>query len=410
MKIYTARQAVLNHKKRLVAYELLFRNSRANSFPTIDPVIATSKLIADSQFIIGLRRLTSGKKALIKFPHLGILQKQPELLPSNDFIVELMTDFAPNQEVYEACRSLFHKNYVLALDSYTPDFDWQPYCNLCRLAKFDISRTPLNTVIADINKLKQQKNLKLMATKIETHEDFELAKQLGFDYFQGYFLCRPQLIEQQDMVSHSQTVVLLYTELVKEELNYDKIANLVEQDAALCYKLLRFINSGLFPTREEINSIKQGLIYLGDQNAKRFLNLVVTAHFAKDKPHELIRMSTIRAKFCDVIAQKIAPSLKSKSFLVGLFSLLDAIFDRSMDVIIKQLPLGKDISDALIGQENLNRNILELVLSYESGNWQKIESQCNKLKLDQADLPAFYYEAIKWSDILYNCTQQEDPL
>lgn len=409
MKIYTARQAVLNHKKRLVAYELLFRNSRANSFPEIDPVIATSKLIADSQFIIGLRRLTSGKKALIKFHHQGILQQQPELLPSNDFIVEVMTDFIPNPEVYEACRNLFHKNYTLALDPYTPHFDWQPYCNLCRLVKFDISRTPLNTVIADIHKLKQLKNIKLMATKIETHEDFELAKELGFDYFQGYFLCKPQLIEQPDMVSHAQTVVLLYTELVKVELNYDRIANLVEQDAALSYKLMRFINSGLFPIREEINSIKQGLIYLGEQNAKRFLNLVVTAHFAKDKPHELIRMSTIRAKFCDVIAQKVAPSLQSKSFLVGLFSLLDAIFDRSMEVILKQLPLGKDISDALIGQDNINRNILELVLSYESGEWQKIEAQCNKLKLDQADLPAFYFEAIKWSDILYNCTQ-ESPL
>jgi EAL and modified HD-GYP domain-containing signal transduction protein len=263
-------------------------------------------------------------------------------------------------------------------------------------------------VIADIHKLKQLKNIKLMATKIETHEDFELAKELGFDYFQGYFLCKPQLIEQPDMVSHAQTVVLLYTELVKEELNYDRIANLVEQDPALCYKLMRFINSGLFPLREEINSIKQGLIYLGDQNAKRFLNLVVTAHFAKDKPHELIRMSTIRAKFCDVIAQKIAPSLKSKSFLVGLFSLLDAIFDRSMEEILKQLPLGKDITDALIGEENINRNILELVLSYETGSWQKIEAQCNKLKIDQADLPSFYYEAITWSDILQNCSQ--DPL
>lgn len=408
MKIYTARQAVLNSKKRLVAYELLFRNSRANSFPEIDPVIATSKLIADSQFIIGLRRLTSGKKALIKFHHQGILQKQPELLPNTDFIVEVMTDFIPNPEVYEACRNLFHKNYTLALDPFMPHFDWQPYCNLCRLVKFDISRTPLNTVIADIHKLKQLKNIKLMATKIETHEDFELAKELGFDYFQGYFLCKPQLIEQTDMVSHAQTVVLLYTELVKEELNYERIANLVEQDPALSYKLMRFINSGLFPLREEINSIKQGLVYLGEQNAKRFLNLVVTAHFAKDKPHELIRMSTIRAKFCDVIAQKIAPSLKSKSFLVGLFSLLDAIFDRSMEEILKQLPLGKDITDALIGEENINRNILELVLSYETGSWQKIEAQCNKLKIDQADLPAFYYEAITWSDILQNCSQ--DPL
>ena len=408
MKIYTARQAVLNSKKRLVAYELLFRNSRANSFPEIDPVIATSKLIADSQFIIGLRRLTSGKKALIKFHHQGILQKQPELLPNTDFIVEVMTDFIPNPEVYEACRNLFHKNYTLALDPFMPHFDWQPYCNLCRLVKFDISRTPLNTVIADIHKLKQLKNIKLMATKIETHEDFELAKELGFDYFQGYFLCKPQLIEQTDMISHAQTVVLLYTELVKEELNYDRIANLVEQDPALSYKLMRFINSGLFPLREEINSIKQGLVYLGEQNAKRFLNLVVTAHFAKDKPHELIRMSTIRAKFCDVIAQKIAPSLKSKSFLVGLFSLLDAIFDRSMEEILKQLPLGKDITDALIGEENINRNILELVLSYETGSWQKIEAQCNKLKIDQADLPAFYYEAITWSDILQNYSQ--DPL
>lgn len=189
MKVYTARQAVLNRKKNVVAYELLFRDGGNNAFPEVDSYAATAKLLMDSHFNQGLEKLTSNKPALINYPEKALLDLTPSLLPANKAMVEILESVPPTTEVFEACRQLFHQGYKLVLDDFTYSKEWEPFLKLVRLVKIDFQALDIADIEMMLPHLRKYKQLKLLAEKIETEEEYQTAKSLGFDFFQGYFFC-----------------------------------------------------------------------------------------------------------------------------------------------------------------------------------------------------------------------------
>jgi len=258
--------------------------------------------------------------------------------------------------------------------------------------------TPLSTIGPLVNKLKQNKSLKLLAEKVETNEEYIQAKEMGFDYFQGYFFCKPQIIEQRDVDSSQAAIIAIYNEVLRDNLNYENIAKHFEHDTALSYKLLRFINSGLFAVREEIGSLRQALVYLGEDRVKKFVCLIMTAHLAQNKPSELTQLSIVRARFCELIAKKISPGMSNNAFIMGLFSLIDAILDKSMEDVLLTLPIADPIKDALLGKSNILYHILEVEKSYEKASWWAMKQACEKVNIDEAELVKYYTEAISWAN------------
>lgn len=403
MKVYTARQAILDRKKKTVAYELFFRDGVENAFPqNIDSNVATSRLMINQHLNVGFKSIAGGKRALINFSEQGILQRMPSLLPPNDIIIEILEDVPPSDEVYEACRELFHKGYRMALDDFLYHKNWDRFINFTRLLKFDIRRTPFDEIAELIPKFRQRKGLKLLAEKVETQEEFQQAMDMGFDFFQGYFFCKPEMVTNNDIESQHAMALLIYKEVLKPYFSYNKLASYFEQDVALSYKLLRFINSGLFDLTEPIESIKQALVYLGEEQTRKFVCLITTAHLGNNKPAELIRMSIIRARFCEQLATRTAPSSAGNAFLVGLFSLVDALLDNIMEDLLYNLPLTKEVKEALLGKNNSLFHLLELAKAYESGSWYVTGKKANMVAIEYHELPAMYENAAKWSETYEN--------
>ncbi|AZZ95927.1 HDOD domain-containing protein [Pseudoalteromonas sp. R3] len=399
MKVFVARQAIFNRKKQVVAYELLFRDGKQNCFPNIADDAATARLIMDNQLNLGTRYLTSGKKALINIGEESLNQELAHFLPSSDVILELLETIPPTKDNYERVRQLFHNNYRLALDDFTYSKDWEPFLKLVRLIKFDLLESPLDTIAPLVEQLKQRKNLKLLAEKVETEEEFVQAKKMGFTFFQGYFFAKPTMISQQDIEINYAIVMLIYAEVLKPHMNLGRISELFAQDTALAYKLLRLINSGVFPIKSRIESLKQALVYLGNERVLKFVNLIMTAHVATNKPTELTRLSIVRSRFCELIAQQIAPGIASMSFLTGLFSLLDAILDKPMELLVGRLPFPEIIHDALLGKSNTLYYILNVVKAYESGSWWALQEACALLNMPDESLPEFHASAVTWADM-----------
>ncbi|MFC0119577.1 EAL and HDOD domain-containing protein [Pseudoalteromonas xiamenensis] len=399
MKVFVARQPIFNKKQQVVAYELLFRDGTSNSFPNISDDRATARLIMDNQLNLGTRYLTSGKKALINIGPDSLKQELSYFLPSKDVILELLETIHPTPENYELVRSLFHSDYRLALDDFVYSKDWEPFLKLIRLIKFDIMATPLSDIKAEVEDLKQRKNLKLLAEKVETLEEFEQAKSMGFNFFQGYFFAQPRVIEQNDIDVNYAIALLIYSEVLRPNININKIAELFAQDTALAYKLLRLINSGVFPIKSRIESLKQALVYLGDDRVRKFVGLIMTAHVAHMKPSELTRLSIVRSRFCELIAKKLMPTNSNSAFLVGLFSLLDAILDKPMEVVINKLPFPEAIQEALLGKPNFLYYILNVVRAYEKGSWWALQEACMLLNLSDDCLPDFHQASIRWADM-----------
>lgn len=398
MSVFVARQAILNRNQNVVAYELLFRDSPENCFPGVSDGQATARLIMENQLNLGTRHITSGKKALINIGPESLKLDLCEFLPCKDVVIELLETIEPSDDTYELCRKLFHSNYKLALDDFVYSPQWERFLKLVNLIKFDIRLTPLDEIPLVVNKLKKHKNIKLLAEKIETDEEYKLARQMGFDYFQGYYFARPAMIEQKDIHYNYGLVIAIYSEVMKPDPDVKVITGLFELDAALAYKLLRLLNSGVFPLQSQISSLKQALVYLGQARLKKFVSLIVTAHTARTKPIELMQMCVIRARFCELIASKVAKQVQGEAFLTGLFSLLDAILDKPMDLLVDKLPFPDEIKAALTGEKNDLYYILETVKAYETGSWWALEKAVSLINLDSAFLPKLYKQAVKWAD------------
>lgn len=398
MPVFVARQAIFNRRQNVVAYELLFRDSPKNYFPGIAEGKATARLIMENQLNLGTRHITSGKKALINVGPESLELDLCAFLPCQDVVIELLETIEPNDCNYKLCRDLFHRNYKLALDDFVYKPQWDRFLKLIKLVKFDITITPLNEIAPIIKKLQKHSKIKLLAEKLETQEDFELAHKMGFDYFQGYFFAKPTMIKQNDIDYNYALVVAVYAEIMKQSPSIETIASLFKQDAALAYKLLRLINSGVFPIQSQISSLKQALVYLGHERLKKFVSLIVTAHTAGKKPSELMQMCVVRARFCELVAKKVAKQQVGEAFLTGLFSLLDAILDQPMSLLVEKLPFPDDIKAALLEEKNTLYYIVNIVKNYETGSWWALEQAVLLLNIDSKELPAIYQQAVDWAD------------
>jgi EAL and modified HD-GYP domain-containing signal transduction protein len=402
MNVYTARQAIFNNKQNVVAYELFFRDGPENFFPAnVDGHVATSILIARTQLISGIRPVASNKPALINFSEESILKELPFILNPKEVMIEILETVTPSDEVFEACKKLYHAGFKLVLDDFIYRPEWKRFFCYVSMIKFDISVTPLHKIEPLVRKLQKQKpKIKLLAEKIETKEEYAAAKKLGFLFFQGYFFCKPEMQKRKDIQSNQHIIFLLQREILRKELDHGKISRLFEQDSNLAYKLLRYINSGLFQLKNKISSIKQALVYLGDSQVRRMLSLITTSSLASDKPAELTEMCVIRAKFCEQVIQKVSPSRVESAFLMGMFSLLDAILDRPLNEVLETLPLEDDVKEALLKDDAQTplAITIRLVKLLERGKWHETELEAKKLRIDYKFLADTYKSAIIWSD------------
>jgi c-di-GMP phosphodiesterase len=396
MFCYVARQAILDSKKNLYAYELLFREGEQNFFPDINPDEATSKILTNNHLDIGLEDITGGKLAFINFHQDTLQHRFPTSLDQKLVVIEIVETVQLTTELVRACINIKELGYKLALDDFDFDPKWDVLLPYADIVKVDIVECDQVLMRASIEKLKQAK-VKLVAEKIETHEEFEEYKALGFDYFQGYFFARPEVVKQKSIPTSKLALIDLVCASATADFDLARVNDIIERDVSLSYKLLRFINNPLINKSNKISSLRHALNYMGEIEVKKFIALVALANLGDSKSIELLHLSLVRAKFCEFIGQarKLAVN-PPKGFLVGLFSLLDAILDISMQNIVGKLPLGDDLKGALCGEKNELQRYLALIKAYEVGYWQGITRQTQELEIDLAITQGFYNEAIKW--------------
>jgi EAL and modified HD-GYP domain-containing signal transduction protein len=399
MNFHAARQPILDKSKKIFAYELLFRDGINNVFPNIDGDEATSKMIEASQFTMGIGEFTGSKPAFINFTLQTLSQGYPEMLTPEEVVVEILETIKPGKKLLALCKDLHKKGYTLALDDYEHQSVWVHFYPYIKIIKIDIRQSGLDEVKEVLSAVKDYPHIKMLAEKVETYEEYNQMLQLGFDYFQGYFFAKPEMIETKSL-SPSQIVMaeLLY-ETSKTELDLNSITNVFQRDVSLSYKLLRYANSAIFKRRHEISTIKQALVILGSGELKRFIGLIFVVTANPHKPSELINLAMTRAKFCELVAQDIRSQLDiSIAFLTGLLSMIDAILDEEMATILDKLPLSMDIKDPLLTKKGVMAALIKLVEFIEQADWDKTTLVMEKLKLDKDKVVEHYSRAVAWAD------------
>lgn len=276
----------------------------------------------------------------------------------------------------------------------------EPLIELADIIKVDLRLIPIEQVKNRLSLL-ENRSPKLLAEKVETHEEFRQAADMGFQFFQGYFFHRPEIVQGKEITT--SRISLLKTILVinQPDYNLNKVEKLIRQDVGISYKLLRYINTAYFKRGKKVDNIKQALMLLGETESRRIISLMVLSSTAPGKSIELIRNSFIRAIFCELLGQESACPEKSEAqFTVGLFSSLDAIFDQSMEAIVENLPLSSGISEALISQEGVLGKYLQLIQLYEVGEWKSVGKLAAELCIIEEKLPPIYLKACQFASLL----------
>lgn len=396
MDVFVARQPIFDKHKNIFAYELLFRSGMSNLFPEIDGETATSSLLSSSFFTIGIERISGGKKVFINFTEQLLRQGTAEMFPAEKVVVEILEDVSASADIVDSCRNLVKHGYTLALDDFVYDRNLQPLIELADIIKVDFRLTTSARLKKIVNELKDC-NCHLLAEKIETYQEFEDALSMGFNYFQGYFFEKPEVLKNKDILSSHMTVMQLISEVNKVEFDIDRLEKLINQDLSLSYKLLNYLNSSYFSRLKPLSSVRQAIVSLGVLGVRTFVSLIAASKLAEQKPHELIKTSIIRARFLEQIGAELKQN-SADFFMLGLFSLLDAMLDNSMAYLLDKLPLADEVNAALIDHRGTLYPYLQLVEKYESCQWSCVDSQLAETGIPNELIIDFYLDALKMAD------------
>ena len=402
MEVFVARQPIFNRNQEVVAYELLYRSSKVNSFnATTDGDQATSEVLTNGLMLIGLDTLVGDKKAFINFTTNLLLDNVPKMFDKKAIVVEILENIEPSKEIINACLELKKAGYIIALDDFVFDPKFQPLIELADIIKVDfiISNEKERR---DIVKNITNKKIKFLAEKVETNEEFQKAIQFGYTYFQGYFFSKPVIMSGQDIPSQKITYIQAIKEVNSPEPDFDKISRIIEKDVSISYKLLKYINYTGQILVSRIHSMKQALIILGLDEVKKWVSLIALRGIGQDKPDIIIRTSIIRAKMAEAIANKLGLQKRNAEyFMLGMFSMIDVLTNKPMEEILTAMPISDDIKKALLGDDSLMNKVYKLILAYEKGNWADFRSYASQIRLNTQDITKTYTQAISWVEQIY---------
>jgi EAL and modified HD-GYP domain-containing signal transduction protein len=389
--IFVGRQPIYDRGLEVVAYELLFRSGESNRAGVVDGDLATSQVLHNTFVEIGLDTIVGCKLAFINFTRGFILQDYTAVFPADRVVIEVLEDIAVDAALLTAIRALSTQGYTIALDDFVLRDHLRPLLEVADIVKVDILTLDRPTLQEYVTQLRPY-NVQLLAEKVETRDDFDFCRDLGFDYFQGYFLCRPDIVKGQRTPANRLVTLRLLAKLQDPETEFDELEEIISRDVSLSYKLLRLINAAIYSLPKKIESIRQALLLLGTKFITSWVSLIMLTGVS-DKPQELMVTALVRGKMCELLAQAMQQANKEAFFTIGLFSVLDAMLDTPMPEVLKPLPLAEETSRALLYQEGIGGQMLRCVLAYERGNWDEVVCP----GLDRRCIKETYLQAITWA-------------
>lgn len=396
--IFIARQPIFDTNSNVFAYELLFRGCGNNSAQINDGSVASSQVILNAFVDMSIQDIAENRQVFVNFTREFLVGEIPLPLSSKSLVVEVLEDVEVDDSVVGGLLALSKKGYVLALDDYIFTDDKEPLFDFIDIVKIDLLGCDISQMEAEVKALKDR-NIKLLAEKVETHEEFELCKRMGFDYFQGFYFCKPMVLSGQSIKPNRLAVLQILAKLQDPDCDISELENLISTDVGISYKILRIINSAFYNFRREIKSVREAIVALGLKTIRDWMCIIVMTDI-DDKPKELLSQSLRRARMMQTLSTKCGFD-GEVGFITGLFSSIDAIMDQPMEQILRQLPLADHIVKALVAGDGEFGQLLQAIIRYEKGEWESIAVK----DLHSGDLIKSYVESITWTSQLFSKLQ-----
>lgn len=392
--IFVARQPIYDRQLELVGYELLYRDNEQCRARFDNGAQASSRLITNTFMGFGLENIVGSNPAFINLTHDFFVNDQPIPMSREQVVLEVREELLPAEQVLTGLQQLAAKGYTIALDDFVYKPELEPLLQLAHIVKIDLGELGREG-LAEQAEICRRHEVKLLAEKVETPSDMEFCRELGFDYFQGFFFCKPQLVKTKNQPANRSVILQILQKLQDAGADVPELEKVIIQDVALTYKLLRYLNCATYALRREINSVREALMLIGTEQVKKWAILLLMSSYDNDKPQELIATAMVRARMCELLAEKHSPSLDTEqAFTVGLFSTLDAVMDTPMENLLDTISLNSQIKFALLDCEGPQGHLLRQVLRYEKGQWSALDID----GISSTDFALAYLGAVQWAN------------
>ncbi len=398
--LFVGRQPIFDKNLNIYAYELLFRSGQDNQARVSDGEDATTQVLVNTFAQFGIDHIVGKQLAFINFTRKFLLDEAGPPIPPDRVVVEILEDVLIDDVLVDSVHRLQSEGFTIALDDFVYHEQWLPLLEIADIVKLDVLDFSLEETRQYVERLKPYK-AKLLAEKIETENEFEVFRDMGFDYFQGFFLAKPRVISGKKIPSNHLVVLKLITALQKPDADYQEVEKLICMDASLSFQILRHINSAFIALPSKVNSIHQAIVYLGLKETKRLATLIAMSSF-DERPSEILATALVRAKTCELLAEAAGLADQDIYFTLGLFSVLDSLLQIPMEELLEKLPLETELKQALLGEHNCLGEALRCARSYEGGSdeggtFNESYADLTFMSLTPDHLQSIYLQALGWS-------------
>ncbi|MDX8408930.1 MAG: HDOD domain-containing protein [Mariprofundales bacterium] len=392
--IFVGRQPILDSNFKLVAYELLARLPSEKQ--TSNDAAETAQVLVHGLMDIGLNNLAGNNKVHINATGGFMLDDLVDRLPPATVSFELLEGTPITGELLDGIKSLKEQGYSIILDDFINAPQLASAIEFADVVKIHY-QTSAHCLSEEVQQIRQYP-VKLMIDGVDSHEIFEECKALHFDFYQGAFLCQPDLVKGTALPDNKMAVLRALQKVMSAEAIED-VQEVVKQDVSLSYRLLKYINSASFGMKREIESINQALTLLGLKNIRRWLSLLSLASLGDNKPSELIKISLLRGRTLELIANDLSLKNPADYFILGMFSVLDALLDQPMKTALADIVLPDDIRNGLLKPDSKMGRMLTLIRFVEHNEWQQVEAGCLIVpNLDAHHIMQSYLQGIHWTE------------
>lgn len=400
MDVFVARFPVFNDRKEVFGYELIFRDGFEEYYR-----YHSQKTEVDFMAFLDYEELTGKRKGMVFFPRELLLTGFPMLFPGKSLVISIPADMAVDDDLLARCRDLKDCGFELMLTGITAgDMESKlfPLVNIVKVAS-TLNAKELDLLIARCRELA----INVLLADLNSQGQFDDALSMGAQYFAGDFFVQP-LQCNKGIASNKLITLQVIKETGRSEFCYDTLADLIQQDVGMTYKLLRLVNSAWMCLRHEVKSVRHALVLLGPKEIRRWTSVVALGAAGQDKPRELLLKSLVRAKLAEELALAAGMTVQAPElFLMGMFSMLEALMDRPMEELLNEMALSENIRKCLVNRAGPYCPIYALILAYENAQWVLLSDLAAGVKLQEESLPSLYRKALTWASKALDAGQEE---
>lgn len=390
--VFVGRQPILGPNLKTIGYEVLYRNCEVDSANFPDEAVATAQVLLNTYLDIGLEHVVGSHLAFLNIPRQFLLERHCESLPKNRVVLEILENIEPTPGVIDAISSLSQQGYTIALDDFVFDDRFRPFLDLADIVKIDVLGKSEHQLQQEARQLRNYR-IRLLAEKVESRETFEICKRLGFFYFQGFFFYHPDIVRGRKIPGNRAALLELLGQIQDPYVSLKRLVEFIRNDLSLSYKVLQYVNSAYVGLPRRVECIEQAACMVGIDRIRTWATLIIMTT-GQNHATEILVIALVRAKMCERLGHRLGVDSPEKFFTMGLLSVLEALYESSMEDIVQNLPLPEDILEALSRETGTMGNVLHCVKAYEQGEWLELKD----LHLSPSTIRDYYLEAIDWAN------------